>query len=50
MLGFSNKLRHGFQCKLLDDRGDSVLVADPILNSGYEGVKEDLKATGIKGY
>lgn len=49
MLGFSNKLWHLFQCKLLDDKGDSVLVADPIFNCSYEGIKEDLKAIGIKG-
>lgn len=49
MLCFSNKLWHLLQCKLLDDKGDSVLVADPIFNSSYEGIKEDLKAIGIKG-
>lgn len=50
MLGFSNELWCLFQCKLLDDKGDSVLVADPIFNSSYEGIREDLKAIGIKGY
>ena len=52
MLGFSNKLWHLFQLKLklLDDKGDSVLAADPIFNSSYEGIKEDLKAIGVKGY
>lgn len=50
MLGFSNKLWRLLQCRLLDDKGDSVLVADPIFNSSYEGIEEDLKAMGIKGY
>lgn len=50
MLGFSDELWCLFQCKLLDDRGDSVLVADPIFNSSFEGTREDLKAIVINGY
>lgn len=43
----SNRPWHLLQCRLLDDR--DVLVADPILNSIWEGIK-DLKAIRRKGY
>lgn len=46
-LGCSNRPWHLLLCKLLDDR--DVVVADPILNTIWEGIK-DLKTTGRDGY
>lgn len=49
MLGFSNKLWHLFQCKRLDDKGDSVLIANPTFSPSYEGIKRRFKSNGDEG-